>query len=80
MLKKKVREKGKLKLSKYFKEFKEGDRVALVRAKSNAFPEKFQGSTGQVVGKKGNGFVVKFLNGKKLKTLVVRGINLKKLK
>ena len=80
MLKKKVREKGKLKLSRYFHTFKEGDRVTLVRSTGNAFPAKFQGRTGKVVGMRGKAFVVKFLNGKKLKTLVVKAIDLKKLK
>ena len=83
MLKRKrISEKGKIRLSKVFQEFQPGDKVALVRNLSmkGKFPKQFQGRTGIVEGKMGRSFVVKFLNGKFYKKLVIRPIHLKKLK
>ena len=50
MIKRKtVKEKGKLSLSKYFQEFKIGDKVAVIRdrALNPGFPERIQGRTGE---------------------------------
>ena len=52
---KKIRTRGKLSLSRYFQELKEGDRVAIAREPSvqSSFPERMQGRTGVVEGKRG---------------------------
>jgi ribosomal protein L21E len=77
---KKVREKGKLKLSKYFQELKEGDRVTVVRELSQAgwFPKTLQGRTGVVLSKRGDSYIVNIKLGK-VKSYIVHPIHLKKL-
>ena len=79
---KRIRERGKMPLSHVFKEFKVGDRVALIRdlSRKGRFPKQFQGRTGTVVGKSGKAFIVKFLNGGVYKKLVVKPVHIKKLK
>ncbi len=78
---KSIRERGKLGLSKLFASINEGDKVTLVRnlSFSKDFPDRFQGKTGTVMGKRGVSLIVKIYDGKKPKTLVVKRINLKKL-
>jgi len=79
---KKIRERGKIKLSRAFQEFKKGDRVALVYelATKGRFPKQFYGLSGTVEGKRGRAYIVRFKNGKVYKNLVVRPIHLKRLK
>ncbi len=79
---KRIREKGKIKLSKVFQEFKKGDKVAFVHelAYGKAFPKQFHGLSGVVESKRGRAYVVRFKNGKIYKELVVRPIHLKRLK
>jgi ribosomal protein L21E len=78
--KKKVRERGKVRLSEYFKELKEGDRVSIVRELSQkaGFPKTIQGRTGTIEGKRGNSYVVNVRIGKE-KRFIVHPIHLKKL-
>ena len=81
---KKIKEKGKLSLSRMFQELSVGDRVVLNRELSlkskRTIPKHFHGTIGEVVGKLGKAFIVKFLNGKSYKKLMVMPIHLKKLK
>lgn len=82
MLKRKrASQRGKLSLSKYFQEFDEGDKASLVREHSlkAEFPERFQGRTGVVIGKRGNSYILKIKDHNKEKTFIVRPIHLKKL-
>ena len=79
---KRIRERGKLSLAKYFEELKKGDRVSLVRNlsyKSN-FGKRMQGRTGVVVEKRGRAYVVKVKDGNKEKTFIVSKVNITKLK
>jgi ribosomal protein L21E len=80
--KKPVRTRGKLQLSRYFQRFKEGDFVAISREKSvpSNFPERLQGNTGVISGKKGKAYDVKIMDGKKEKRFLVEPIHLKKIK
>jgi large subunit ribosomal protein L21e len=78
---KKVREKGKLKLSSYFKSLDDGADVALVvdygiRA---SFPRRLQGFSGKVAGSRGKFKLVEIKDGNKLKTFIVHPVHLKKL-
>ena len=52
---KKIRERGKVRFSEYFKELKEGDKVALKKEQSFPanFKERMQGKTGTIIGKRG---------------------------
>ncbi len=80
--KKSIRTRGKLQLGKYFQKFKEGDFVAVVRERSLAinFPERLQGRTGIVEGKRGKAYMVKILDQKKPKQFLIEPIHLKKIK
>jgi len=78
---KKIRQKGKLSLSKVFVNLKAGDKVSLVQNLSYrpAFPKRFHGRTAVVVGKQGNSIIVRINDGKKEKKFIVQKIHLKKL-
>ncbi|MEX0920608.1 MAG: 50S ribosomal protein L21e [Candidatus Pacearchaeota archaeon] len=79
---KKTREKGKIRLSNYFQEFKKGDTVAVVREVSlqPGFPSIIQGRTGIVDGKRGKSYEVKINDNKKEKRYFIEPIHLKKIK
>ena len=82
MLKKKlIRERGKVRLSTYFQELKEGDRVAIVRELSikTGVPKTMQGRTGVVTGKRGRAYIVNINMGKE-KEFLVHPVHLKKLR
>ena len=83
MLKRKsVREKGKVKLSEYFKKFDEGERVSVIRELSvqPKFPLQLQGRSGVISGKRGNNYLVKINDMKKEKTYIIHPIHLRRLK
>ena len=79
---KKIRTKGKLRLSRMFQQLKEGDRVAVVRelAEKAGFPKSLQGKSGMIEGKKGRAYIVKIRQGRMEKRFIIRPIHLKKLK
>ena len=78
---KKVREKGKIKLSEYFKELKDGDRVCIVQEKGvvHSFPKRLQGKSGIVEKSRGNYKIIKLNDGNKEKTFIVHPVHLKKI-
>jgi ribosomal protein L21E len=80
--KKKIREKGKLQLSKYFQELNNGDFVAIVKEPSvqAKFPERIQGKTGIVEGKRGMSYIIKIRDQEKEKKFLIAPIHLKKIK
>lgn len=82
-LTKKYRQKGKISLSKYFQELKQGDKVSLkidsIIQKGRFFP-RFHGKTATVTGKKGFCYEVSIKDGKKEKTLYVHPLHLVKQK
>ena len=68
MVKKKhVREKGKLSFSRYFQNLKKGDSVAVIKELSvpSNFPDRYQGRTGEVEGKRGRAYIVKIKDNEK---------------
>ena len=77
-----VRERGKLKLSRYFQKFEEGDKASVVREISlfHDFPKKYQGRTGTVQGMQGRSVILKIKDQNKEKILLVSPIHLKKIK
>ena len=81
-MRKKIRAKGKLKLSRMFQQLKEGDRVAVVRelAEKASFPKVLQGRSGTIESKKGRAYIVKIRQGKGEKRFIIKPIHLKKLK
>ena len=77
-----IREKGKIALSKYFQEFKKGDRVAVVKNPSlkSSFPDRIQGDTGIIECKRGKAYIVKLMDFNQEKRYIIQPIHLKKIK
>ena len=77
-----VRTRGKLQLSKYFQEFKEGDSIAVIREPSviSNFPKRLQGRTGVVEHKRGKTYMVKIKDQNNEKRFLIQPIHLKKIK
>ncbi|MBM3247374.1 50S ribosomal protein L21e [Candidatus Pacearchaeota archaeon] len=82
MLKRKnVKKQGKLELSKYFQEFKEGEKVAVVREHTlnPDLPKRIQGRTGIVFGERGKAYLVKIKDLNQEKVYIIKPANLKKI-
>ena len=79
---KKVRTRGKLQLSRYFQELEKGDSVAVVRERAVKFnfPERLQGRTGSVEGRRGRVYIVKIKDQSKEKKFLIEPVHLKKIK
>ena len=79
---KKIRTRGKIQLSKYFQKMEDGDSVAVIREHSvNAsFPERLQGRTGVVIGKRGRAYIVKIMDHNKEKKFIIAAVHLNKIK
>jgi large subunit ribosomal protein L21e len=77
-----IRTRGKIQLSKYFQDFKEGDFVSVVKERSlpSSYPPRLQGRTGVVKGKKGRAYVLAIKDQTKEKEFVIPAIHLKKIK
>lgn len=78
MKRKKIRERGKIRLSRYFNEFNIGDTVAVVKepAVDSNFLNRIYGETGKVLKKIGRAYSVQI----KKKKFLIRPIHLKKIK
>ena len=78
---KKVREKGKLRLSSYFKKIEDGASVALVTdvGVRAAFPARLKGMSGKVAGSRGKFKLVEIKDGNKKKTFIIHPVHLRKL-
>ncbi len=78
---KKVREKGKLQLSSYFKKIDDGASVAVVTdaGVQSSYPKRIKGMSGKVLGKRGRFKLVEIKDGNKAKTFVIHPVHLKKL-
>ncbi len=79
---KNIREKGKIKLSEYFKEMVNGQKVAVVQEKSvsSNHPTRIVGLTGNIVGDQGEYKLVDLMDGNKKKRFIIHPIHLKVLK
>ena len=77
-----LRERGKIKLSRYFQKFNEGDKVTVIMelAKEPKFPKQIQGRTGIISGIRGNSYLVKMKDLNKEKTYIIHPVHLKKIK
>ena len=77
-----VRTRGKLPLSKYFQELKEGDYVSVIKEASikSSFPKRLQGRTGIVENKRGKAYIIKIKDQNKEKKFLIEPIHLKKIK
>lgn len=81
MKKKSVRTKGKIRFSRYFQKLREGDRVSVIRELSIPvnFPERLQGRTGEVEGRRGMAYIIKVKDKDKEKKFIIEPIHLKKI-
>ncbi len=83
MLKRKrIRQRGKLALSKYFQKFNSGDSVALVMdlgQQGPGFPKKMQGRTGKVMEKRGSAYVIEVKDHNMTKFYSVKPVHLKRI-
>ncbi len=79
--KKKIRTRGKIQLSRYFQELKQGDSVAVVMEPSVNFnfPERLQGRTGTIVSKRGRAYVIEIKDMKKEKRFIIKPVHLRRL-
>ncbi len=79
---KQIRQRGKIRLSEYFKDLKTGERVAIVRELSEEpkFPHQLQGRSGVVTGKRGRAFIIKMMDFDQEKTHIIPAVHLKRLK
>lgn len=79
---KRIRQKGKIKLSKYFKKFQNGEKVAIVRdlGVKASFPRRIIGNSGKIIDSRGSHKLVEIKEGNKTKTFIIHPIHLKKLK
>jgi large subunit ribosomal protein L21e len=79
---KEIRTRGKFSFKRYFQKFQEGDSVAVVKERSlfPNFPERLQGRTGVVEGKRGRSYIVKIKDQNKPKQYIIEPIHLKKIK
>ena len=79
---KRIRQKGKISLQKYFQRFSDGDNVAIVKdltVQSPGFPNRMQGRTGIVIGKQGRAYTVAIKDYARRKVYIVRPVHLKKI-
>jgi len=82
MLKRKnIRQKGKISFSRFFRDFKEGDKVAIVRELSIPldYLKRIQGRTGVIKAKRGNSYEVSLKELNKPKTYFIKPVHLKKI-
>jgi len=79
---KKIRTRGKLKLSRYFQELKKGEKVAVIieSAVQSSFPTRLQGRTGTIEEKRGKSYLIKIKDQNKEKKFIIEPIHLKKIK
>ena len=80
---KRLRQKGKVSLTRYFQRFSEGDNVAIVKEltiQGPGFPNRMQGRTGIVLRKQGNSYVVSVKDFSRKKTYIIQPIHLKRIK
>ena len=80
--KKQFKSKGKIRLSKYFQDFEKGERVAVIKelALQPRFPQKLQGRTGIIDGKRGSSYILKIKDLNKEKIYIIHPVHLMRLK
>ena len=83
LMKKHHRQRGKISLTKYLQEYKEGEQVifqAEPAVQSGIYHLRFHGRHGTVKAKRGKCYEVETRDGGKLKTIIVHPVHLTKAK
>ncbi|MBU2633821.1 MAG: 50S ribosomal protein L21e [Nanoarchaeota archaeon] len=81
-LKKNIRNRGKLSLTNYLQKLKNNDKVLLKAepaVQTGMYFPRFHGKTGTIKNKIGKCYEVEIKDGKKIKTLIVHPVHLKKV-
>ncbi len=81
-LRKNIREKGKIRITRYLQEFKIGEKVLIdvdPSVQKGRPYRRFFNKIGKVVGKCGNAYKVEVRDIKKLKTIIAAPVHLKKM-
>jgi large subunit ribosomal protein L21e len=81
-LRKNIREKGKLSLTRYFQKFKQGEKVYLKAEpaiQKGLYHARFHGKMGIIKSKQGFCYNVEIKDGGKKKNLLIHPIHLKKI-
>lgn len=78
---KRIRNRGKIKLSRYFKKINIGDPVAIIPELGvrSAFPKRLRGKSGKVVDSRGKFRVVELKEGSTMKKFIIHPVHLKVL-
>lgn len=82
LLKKDLRDKGKIKLSQYFEEYKAGDKVVMKvepAVQKGMYHLRFYGKIGTIKAKRGKSYEVEIKDGNKSKILISHPIHMRKL-
>ena len=79
---KQIRTRGKVPFSRYFQKLKRGEKVVFIEEKSipTTVPERFQGRTGEIEGKRGRAYIVKIKDNDKEKKFIINPVHLIKIK
>ncbi len=79
---KQIRQRGKLKLSQYFKTVTVGDTVSIVPelGVKRHFPERMCGKSGTVIGFRGEFVMFKAMDGNREKVFIIHPVHLKRLR
>jgi len=83
IFRKNYKNKGKISLSKFFKEFKEGDKVVLQAepaVQKGIYFQRYHGKSGLILGKKGSCYEVLIKDKNRGKRLVIPPIHLKSIR
>lgn len=78
---KRIREKGKIRLSSYFKNLNKGEKVSIVpdAGVRSAFPRRIRGKTATVLDSRGSFKVVEIKEGSGSKKYIIHPIHLRKI-
>ncbi len=78
---KRIQSYGKPGLSRLFHEFNDGDSVAIVKEPSvdSRFPLRLHGSTGIIIGKRGNSYIIEIFTQNKKKKFLIEPVHLRKI-
>ncbi len=79
---KKPRTKGKISLTKYFMPYAVGDKAVLSAEpamQDNLYHQRFHGSIGTIVAKRGNCYELQIQDGGKQKIIIIHPVHMKKV-
>ena len=81
LFKKKVRQRGKISLTKYFMPYSVGEKAVLVAEpamQKSLYHQRFHGKVGTVKAQRGRCYILDVRDGGKIKTIIVHPVHLKK--